>query len=151
MCVKEPAKADDSDKTDIQTQIDEQINAMEAKLKRPLKLRETKAIERKVQRAHEKEKERLREERRRAREAEEEEIKRKQEEEEEVKARSDCDLVENNNINKKFYDDSDEEDDDDDDPFLTAIGGRSKLLTGDAYQNMMLEKEKRLSKIQISN
>ncbi len=156
MCVKEPAKKDNDDKNDIEAEIEEQVNAMEMKLKRPLKLRETKAIERKVQRAHEKEKERLKEERRRAREEEKEADKGEVEENNNVgrcggegngevfpQVQSDGDSVDSN-INE-------ETNDDDDDPFLNAIGGKDKLLTGDAYQRMMLEEEKRLSKIQISS
>eukprot|EP01083_Nonionella_stella_P277596 943668_1 len=39
-----------------------------------------------------------------------------------------------------------DENDDNFDPFLQAIGGKDKLLTGEAYQKMMLEKE-RLEKV----
>jgi hypothetical protein len=44
---------------------------------------------------------------------------------------------------------SDDEDDDvkdacdEEDPFLHAVGGESKLLTGEAYQKMLLEREQK--------
>jgi predicted nucleic acid-binding Zn ribbon protein len=37
---------------------------------------------------------------------------------------------------------SHEEDSDEDDPFLKAVGGADKLLTGEAYQKMLLAKER---------
>lgn len=157
MCVKEAALQGDDHKSDKDTEIKQQIDAMELKLKRPLKLRETKAIERKVQRAHEREKERLKEERRKAREEEKEAEKRggldqsnnggsrKGNEEVLLDEESDDGSVDNN-MNQEI------DDDDDDDPFLTAIGGREKLLTGDAYRKrMILEGEKQLSKMQLSS
>jgi hypothetical protein len=45
----------------------------------------------------------------------------------------------------QIHDDNDEED-----PFLKAVGGSSKLLVGDAYRNMLLEKE-RLSDLKITD
>lgn len=36
---------------------------------------------------------------------------------------------------------SDEDMSDTEDPFLQAVGGADKLLTGDAYQNMLLQRE----------
>ena len=136
VCVKEPAIKDGSENGGIEAEIEEQIQLMEEKLKRPLKLRESKAIERKVTRAHEREKERLKAERRKARD-------------EEAAARL---AGSNDNTNgdgdekQKGADDSSESDQEslgdesDDDPFLQAVGGQNKLLTGEAYQQMMLEK-----------
>lgn len=36
-----------------------------------------------------------------------------------------------------------DDDDEDEDPFLKAIGGKEKLLVGEAYQKMLLEKQKK--------
>jgi hypothetical protein len=36
----------------------------------------------------------------------------------------------------------------DDDPFLKAVGGADKLLTGDAYRNMLLQKAEQHQNIQ---
>ncbi len=47
-------------------------------------------------------------------------------------------------------DDSDEDMSDTEDPFLQAVGGADKLLTGDAYQNMLLQREQRSMQTDIS-
>lgn len=141
MCVKDLVKEEDGENSAIETQIEENIRLMEQKLNRPLKLRESKAIERKIHRDHEKEKARLKEERRRAREG--------------LEANNGEDGEDEKVISESDQDSNDEsviEDDDDDDdsadPFLQAVGGKDKLLTGEAYQQMMLQK---MAKIQISN
>jgi Uncharacterized conserved protein (DUF2039) len=48
-----------------------------------------------------------------------------------------------NNNSSDDDDDTEDENDDDDvnDPFLQAVGGKDKLLTGDAYQQMLLRKK----------
>jgi Uncharacterized conserved protein (DUF2039) len=52
---------------------------------------------------------------------------------------------------KTHHDDcnTDDDDDDEDDPFLRAVGGADKLLTGEAYQQMLLQKAS--SKLQTSS
>ena len=143
MCCKQPAMEDSNSNLDIDNQIEQQIAVMEQKLNRPLKLRETKAIERKVIRAHEKEKERLKEERRRAREEEEQQ---QQDEEEEAEGDNEngTNGDDNGYLGRVEEEDgyNEDENDDDFDPFLQAIGGQDKLVTGEAYQRMILEKMK---------
>lgn len=139
VCVKEPALKDGDKNGGIDAEIEEQMQQMEEKLNRPLKLRESKAIERRVTRTHEREKERLKAERRKARD--EEAVARveggstnndtKNDEEEGQKGEVD-DTSES--VRESLYNEGD------DDPFLHAVGGRNKLLTGEAYQQMMLEK-----------
>ena len=161
MCVKEPAKDDDNINSTMEAQIEEKIRQMEEKLNRPLKLRESKAIERKIQRDHEREKERLKEERRRARDEaagiiHDDNVSDQKDDDDDDD--DDDDLEEGDDV--ESHDDSDskdnesrkdsEEDDDINDPFLQAIGGQEKMLTGEAYQQMLLEKE-RLEKIKLSN
>lgn len=159
MCVKEPARREEEDAdAAIETQIQEQIHAMEIKLKRPLKLRESKAIERKVYRTHERMKEEAKAERRRLRdeaaeakrmgsagvspvlvddeESEEDGQEAQEGQEEEQSQRG----KEDGHSNVPIGDDDKDEDNSDYDPFLQAVGGKDKLLTGEAYQQMMLEK-----------
>ncbi|GAX12405.1 hypothetical protein FisN_2Hh236 [Fistulifera solaris] len=47
----------------------------------------------------------------------------------------------NDNDEDDDLDESDEDMSDAEDPFLQAVGGAEKLLTGDAYQNMLLQRE----------
>jgi outer membrane protein TolC len=109
-----------------------------------LKLRESKAIERKVERTREREKQAAKEERRRLREeadtakteenAEKEENKLSQEEEE-------LGLGLGVNIQEKDLM-PDANNSDEEDPFLKAIGARDiSSLTGEAYQKYLLSKE----------
>mmetsp|Transcript_15525 Transcript_15525/g.18928 ORF Transcript_15525/g.18928 Transcript_15525/m.18928 type:complete len:287 (+) Transcript_15525:79-939(+) len=131
ICVKEPAKVDQSEKGEMEDEIQKKIALQETKLCRPLKLREQKAIERKVEREYEKRKQEAKEERRRVRGAEaafEENI--NQEEE-----TNNCTEKETEIENKNMPEEED------DDPFLKAIGGKEKLLTGEAYQKMLMEKQ----------
>jgi hypothetical protein len=179
MCVKEPARIEEEDEDAvIDNQIQKLTHAMEIKLKRPLKLRESKGIERKVYRAHERMKEEAKAERRRLRdEADEakrlgttrsadaghgagqspvlvdddEESGEEGQEEEDGQEGLDGQEKELSQGGKESGDsnfaignangDKDEDEDNSDyDPFLQAVGGKDKLLTGEAYQQMMLEK-----------
>ncbi len=155
MCTKAPAMQDNNKQQDVENEIQEQIALMEEKLNRPLKLRETKAIERKVIRAHEREKERLKEERRRAREEAEKEDEIADDNHEQSKDQGrngnpNLIVEKGDNLEESIAGDIDVEDEDDIDPFLKAIGGQHKLVTGEAYQQMILEQE-RLAKMQISH
>lgn len=141
ICCKAKALPDAHGISDVEQEIDERKVLMVQKLGRPLKLRESKAIERKVEGAREKEKQRAKEERRRLRD-------------ESGKGTSKADA--NNDINAKDpeVDDSEEkeasegsvgndvESDDEEDPFLKAIGGKEKILFGEAYQKQLLENQK---------
>ena len=129
----------------------DELAQLEAALEGKLKLREKRAIERKI--------ERLTEERRRNRrkakeqekeeedddgesgeengsnadENEEQEGQNKDEEDEKVGTQEDTKADAND-------DDSGDEVDEEEDPFLKAVGGADKLLTGEAYQKALLEK-----------
>ena len=138
MCVKEYAKEDENGENDIETEIEEKTLLLEEKLNRPLRLREKNAIERKVCRAHEQEKARLKEERRRARWGDED-----QEIGDDIIESDEGGEIEEEGEEK-------EEDVDENDDFLQAVGGKDKLLTGEAYQQMLLKKT-RFDEMQISN
>ena len=164
MCVKDFA-IDDSDNpngsSSIDNQIQQKISIMEQKLKRPLKLRESKAIERKVIRDTEREKQRAKEERRRLRMEQEgglmqddedaDENERGDSDDEHDEVSNDESIgYDNESVNDDDDNNDDDNNDDDLDPFLQAVGGKDKLLTGEAYQKMMLEKEKeRLANLQL--
>lgn len=165
MCVKDFA-IEDSDNpngsSSIDHQIQQKISIMEQKLKRPLKLRESKAIERKVIRDSEREKQKAKEERRRLRMEQEGGLVQDDEDVDESE-RGDSDEEHDEESNDESIgddkesvndgDDNDDQykDDNDDDPFLQAVGGKDKLLTGEAYQKMMLEKEKqRLANLKLT-
>lgn len=171
MCTKELALKDDSG---VNQEMDDLILKEKEKLKeelqRPLKLREEKAIERKIERMLEKEAIRKKEERRAAREGimnnavedsssshdldpddhhDECEINHNEEDHEGPLDHSHhdwgSDLDHTDDDATQNHDGNDEED-----PFLKAVGGSSKLLVGDAYRNMLLEKE-RLSNLKITD
>lgn len=131
MCVKELALPEKDDDNLIETEIQKLKEEMEEKLGRPLKLREGKALERKVETSHAREKQRLKEERRKARWGNDEAV-------ESGSAGQDNDTqkdlsreVGKLNLSKE----------DEDDEFLTAVGGKGQLLTGQAYQEMLLRKD----------
>jgi len=125
----------------------DELAKLEEALEGKLKLREKRAIERKI--------ERLAEERRRNRR-----MAKNQEQEEESGEETESDTGENEEETEQTNDKADEEvstqeaskdvngDDtrcgdeveEEDDPFLRAIGGADKLLTGEAYQKALLEK-----------
>lgn len=140
MCCKDRALPEDGEGSGVDQEVDDLIAKMEEKLGRPLKLRESKAIERKVERTREREKQAAKEERRRLREeaeaakteanAEKEENKINEQEEEHDVNIQEKDLM------------PDENDSDEEDPFLKAIGARDiSSLTGEAYQKYLLSKE----------
>jgi hypothetical protein len=135
ICCKEKALSDDNNTTEMDQEIDDQKRKMEQKLGRPLKLREQKAIERKVERAIEKEKQRAKEERRRLRE----EAAGKDERSQADASNSSQDEHSNEMLSDDSMDD-DIHSEDEDDPFLKAIGGKEMLLTGEAYQKYLLQK-----------
>lgn len=209
MCTKEIAlKIDSCESLEMDELISKEKEKLKDELQRPLKLREEKAVERKIERMLEKEALRKKTERRAAREGiinEANDTDRVQEElegEKEHRSNGDepfdqgegpldhshhdwgSDLAhsDNDHCDHEKYDEDDapldhshhdwgsdldhsdgdsgscekalnhaaHEEYDEDDPFLKAIGGKSKLLVGEAYRNMLLEKE-RLSKMNISN
>jgi hypothetical protein len=134
-CVKDFALADDDQGTSKKDKaVNEQISEKEKELGRPLKLREQKAIERKVQKLIDQEKAKRREERRRANGFSREDDEVVAPEEDEYSSGQDDEIS----------DDSESIDqvEVEEDPFLLAVGGKDKLLTGEAYQRMLLEKER---------
>jgi hypothetical protein len=125
ICVKEAALPDEDEGPDT-------IDDLLARENRRLKLRERISLERKLLREQEEEKQAAKEERRREREAQADD---------EVQSHADIVpledlLLDDDNDNHDVLDARDEED-----PFLQAVGGESKLLTGEAYQKMLLERE----------
>ena len=140
MCCKEQALADENDSLEMDKKIEDAKEKMEEKLGRPLKLREQKAIERKIERAEEREKQRAKEERRRLREEAEHEEKEADANdpasEEDVSREGEDvdDDTSDGGLVKKIHSDNEE------DEFLQKVGG--KILTGEAYQQMLLQREK---------
>lgn len=170
MCTKELAlKHDTCDDQEMDELILKEKEKLKEELQRPLKLREEKAIERKIERMLEKEAIRKKEERRAAREgimnntAEGSSINNNQDQEDnldEYESNDDADDHEGplDHSHHDWGSDLDHTDDDvsqahdgndEEDPFLKAVGGSSKLLVGDAYRSMLLEKE-RVSKLKIT-
>ena len=126
MCVKEVALPDEE-------QAPETVDEILAREARRVSLRERKAMERKLERENVDEKKIAKAERRRLRREEEEAIgngnRGGENEEDEDTDGNDDEIPE--------FDSNDEED-----PFLQAVGGRDKLLIGDAYQQMLLSRER---------
>jgi len=162
MCVKEPALTDASTKSHaqeiIQTEIHSQVERKEETLGRVLKLREMKAVERKAVQGFKEEKERLRAERRNAAIGDKDtsfdandsddgvdsdDSSSSPVEDEDLDAVNDVDIDDDDEYEheSEHLVDSDEED-----PFLKAVGGAHKLLVGDAYRQMILEKERQEQK-----
>lgn len=140
MCCKEKALIEGNENTEMDQEIEDQKRKMEQKLGRPLKLREQKAIERKVERAIEREKQRAKEERRRLREEA------TGKDSDHVPGGSNSsqpsqsqESVSGGSIEEEIHSD------DEDDPFLNAIGGKEMLLTGEAYQQYVLKKRGELA------
>lgn len=150
VCCKARALSSVNDTSDMDRQIEEQISKLEKKLGRTLKLRESKAIERKVQREAEKDKIRAKEERRRLRM---ESMKTENGIEDEDESDNEDSLDKSCHEGGEDLDDGDmivhsdgsveklSNYDEEEDPFLQAIGGACNLLTGEAYQQMILTKE----------
>ena len=115
MCVKEPALPDEDEAP-------ETVEDILARENRRVKLRERRALERKLAREKEQAKQAAKEARRREREAQAE------------KNDSDDDSAESDLEEEEAMSDNE-------DPFLQAVGGEEKLLTGEAYQKMLLERE----------
>lgn len=101
----------------------EEVAALEAKLQGKLSLRQRKTIERQLERST----------KRKSNEDGEEE------EDDEEKPASEDELPEL------------EEDDEAEDPFLQAIGGADQLVTGEAYQQRLLEKLQSAEKTEAEN
>jgi hypothetical protein len=121
MCVKEAALPDEDEGSDT-------IDDLLARENRRLKLRERISLERKLLREEEEAKQAAKEARRRESDAQ-------------------ADDEEQNHADAVPLDDVLSDDDvqdvrDEEDPFLQAVGGESKLLTGEAYQKMLLERER---------
>ena len=124
----------------------DELAQLEAALEGKLKLREKRAIERKIERLVEE----RRRNRRKAKQQEQEEEDNDESGEEDgsnaaENEKNDDDVEEKVGIQKDTKadandDDSGDEVEEEDDPFLKAIGGADKLLTGEAYQKALLEK-----------
>lgn len=140
MCCKEKALSDACGSLEMDQQIEEAKLKMEEKLGRPLKLREQKAIERKIERALEKEKQRAKEERRRLRE--EGENKGKETDIDDNKSNEDHNDDEESNVSNGGSNLKESHSDDEGDEFLQKVGG--KILTGENYQKMLLQREKQV-------
>lgn len=159
ICCKDRALPNQNDGSGLDEKIEELTAKMEEKLGRTLKLREQKAIERKVERAKEKEKELLKEERRRARE-EAEKLKGAEkkmylgyhnDDKEECPLDPSVDeggkdlSLSDDDVRSYEREETESEYNEDNHDFLNEIGGRGELLTGEAYQKMLLQKEKPLT------
>jgi hypothetical protein len=144
MCCKEIALKDENDTQEMDQKIEEAKEKMILKLGRPLKLRESKAIERKIERAEEREKQRAKEERRRLREEAENKAKGRNTDQSNDEQTNLDPLKEDEHENKEEVDSSVHrivsDDDEEEDEFLKKVGG--SILTGEAYQEMLLQKEK---------
>jgi len=178
MCTKELALQNDScADQEMDDLILKEKEKLKEELQRPLKLREEKAIERKIERMLEREAIRKKEERRAARDGimkndavedfsidhdqglddnhDEGDINHDEEDHEGPLDHSHHDWGSDLDQTDDGDDDNDDgtqshDDVEEDDPFLKAVGGSSKLLVGDAYREMLLEKE-RLSKLKITD
>lgn len=125
MCVKEAALPDEDEGPDT-------IDDLLARDSRRLKLRERISLERKVLREQEEAKQAAKDARRREREAQADD---------EMQNHVDC--VPLDDVLSDDEDNDVEDACDEEDPFLHAVGGESKLLTGEAYQKMLLERERK--------
>lgn len=142
ICCKEQALPDDNNTSEMDQEIEDQKRKMEQKLGRPLKLREQKAIERKVERAVERERQRAKEERRRLRE----ESAVNNLDDQSLVSKSSQDDHSQESLSDASFEDAIHSEDDEDDPFLKAIGGKEMLLTGEAYQKHLLQKRGELGR-----
>jgi len=133
ICVREPALPDEGDEAEqVEKMLRLEVDKLERRLGRSLKLREKKNLERKVQK----------------RISEEDSAQRKSRKEEEINdaATPVGDAVddgqEHEESQERQFDDQEfEEDSEVDDPFLAAVGGADKLLTGEAYRRNLLEQQ----------
>jgi Uncharacterized conserved protein (DUF2039) len=142
ICFKAPAlPASDDEYSD-----DDDSNDDDANRRRKLKLREIKSIRRQQEReAYEKRMSRTK----KPTTIESNNNNNQVDEEEEEDDDDELQMSNNNDdtlvSRLKVGDDDDSNDDNDDDvndPFLQAVGGKDKLLTGDAYQQMLLNKHR---------
>lgn len=129
MCVKDMALSDANHDGD------EAVDDASARQNRYLTLRERRSIERKLVRQQEGAKQAAKEARWREREANGENTDRNDSVNDNDE---DMDSVHEENAK----DSSVSDDDDEQDPFLQAVGGKSKVLVGEAYQSMLLERER---------
>lgn len=121
ICVKAPALPNQEDETKA---VEERIEQLVQETGR-MTLRERKALERKLWKEHEDKKQFEKEARRELRDkAEKESCNAKSEEDILMEADQDAEAMKR-----------------EEDPFYQAVGGADKLLTGEAYQKMRLEKE----------
>lgn len=149
MCCKEKALKDPNDTIEMDDEIDEAKAKLEEKLGRPLKVRESKNLERKIERKWEKEKEDAKLERRRLREEAENKNKTPKIDDEPTNDGDDDDEKNDNNDDEEAeeadlsdHSDANEiESDGEQDEFLKKIGG--KMLIGKAYQKMLLQREEK--------
>jgi predicted nucleic acid-binding Zn ribbon protein len=128
MCAKEVALPDED-------QAPETVDEILAREQRRVSLRERKTMERKLEKDNVDERKVAKAERRRLRLLER------------LGNGGDDDNSDNDDDaeseNSEHVDDAiPEEDSDEEDPFLKAVGGADKLLTGEAYQHMLLAKER---------
>ena len=125
----------------------DELAQLEAALEGKLKLREKRAIERKIERLVEE----RRRNRRKAKQQEQEEEDDEDESGEEDGSNATENEKNNDDVQEKVAaqedakadandDNSGDEVDEEEDPFLKAVGGADKLLTGEAYQKALLEK-----------
>jgi len=150
ICVKEPALPDDEgdDEARVETKVRSDTELLEKRFGRTLKLRERKALERKVRKlvlgdgdgaGRQRQQEGMENSGGDDTAVAEDEVCSDAGKEEEEECTS---LVDSNNGEEKpngigFKDGLEE-----DDPFLLAVGGADQLLTGDAYREMLLERQR---------
>lgn len=150
ICVKEAALPDDEgdDEARVETKVRSDTDLLEKRFGRTLKLRERKALERKVRKlvlgdgdgaGRQRQQEGMENSGGDDTAVAEDEVCSDAGKEEEEECTS---LVDSNNGEEKpngigFKDGLEE-----DDPFLLAIGGADQLLTGDAYREMLLERQR---------
>jgi hypothetical protein len=132
ICVREPALEDDGDGN---TETLDDILAREGRHR--IRLREQKALERKLEREQGTKAAKqatANKEARRAAAAQQ------QEESDGVLVLGEDNVDDQSFSEKEAQSTAKDDNDDEDDPFLKAVGGADKLLTGEAYQQMLLER-----------
>lgn len=144
VCVREPALPDvEEEEERVEREVQAETERVERRLGRALRLREKKGLERRVRKLVEDGGEGKRrddaevgdDEGEEEDGGEEEAGEGEQEEEKEEGYLSSADESEGDGKQG-------EEKDDEDDPFLAAVGGADQLLTGEAYRQMLLERER---------
>jgi hypothetical protein len=127
MCVKEPALPDEPNEA-------ETVDDLLARENRRVKLRERKTLERKLARQQQEAKEAAKQARRAERGEEEDEGS-------EAQAKRPGNEADKHDLSDSDVQSEDDDDDEEKDPFLVAVGGADQLLTGEAYQKMLLAKQ----------